>query len=124
MAASVNAPGGGGRPCGTLDFPQSNERTCPLSAQTRFYGLAKRGALSLIAAENSKHRRLPAHPFGAPLDKTLNSILIQGTSMPAPKELTEDLAPLVRRNALALSDTRWERDVEDLIKTLEGLLKN
>jgi hypothetical protein len=51
-------------------------------------------------------------------------ILIQGASMPAPKELTEDLAPLVRRNALALSDTRWERDVEDLLKTLEGLLKD
>ena len=44
--------------------------------------------------------------------------------MPRPKELPEDLAPLVRRNALALSDTRWERDVEDLMKTLEGLLKN
>jgi hypothetical protein len=50
-------------------------------------------------------------------------ILIQGAVMPAPKELPEDLAPLVRRNALALSDARWERDVEDLIKTLEGLLK-
>jgi hypothetical protein len=51
-------------------------------------------------------------------------ILIQGASMPAPKDLPEDLAPLVRRNALALSDTRWERDVEDLIKTLENLLNN
>ncbi|MFL6283537.1 MAG: toll/interleukin-1 receptor domain-containing protein [Pyrinomonadaceae bacterium] len=51
-------------------------------------------------------------------------ILIQGASMPAPKELPEDLAPLVRRNALALSDTRWERDVEDLMKSLEYLLNN
>jgi len=51
-------------------------------------------------------------------------ILIQGASMPAPKELPEDLAPLVRRNALALSDTRWERDVEDLIKSLEKVLKD
>lgn len=51
-------------------------------------------------------------------------ILIQGATMPAPKELPEDLAPLVRRNALALSDTRWERDVEDLIKSLESLLGN
>jgi len=51
-------------------------------------------------------------------------ILIQGAAMPAPKELPEDLAPLVRRNALALSDTRWERDVEDLIKTLESLIKD
>lgn len=51
-------------------------------------------------------------------------ILIQGASMPAPKELPEDLSPLVRRNALVLSDTRWERDVEDLMKSLEGLLKD
>jgi len=51
-------------------------------------------------------------------------ILIQGAAMPQPKELPEDLAPLARRNALALSDTRWERDVEDLMKTLEGLLKD
>ena len=50
-------------------------------------------------------------------------ILIQGAAMPAPKDLPEDLSPLVRRNALALSDTRWERDVEDLIETLESLLK-
>jgi TIR domain len=50
-------------------------------------------------------------------------ILIQGAAMPAPKELPADLAPLLRRNALALSDARWERDVEDLMKTLEGLLK-
>ena len=49
-------------------------------------------------------------------------ILIQGAAMPAAKELSEDLAPLLRRNALALSDTRWERDVEDLIKSLENLL--
>lgn len=51
-------------------------------------------------------------------------ILIQGASMPPPNELPEDLAPLVRRNALALSDTRWERDVEDLLKALETLLKD
>ncbi len=51
-------------------------------------------------------------------------ILIQGAQMPAAKELPEDLAPLVRRNALALSDTRWERDVEDLMKNLEGFLKD
>ncbi|HEX8502606.1 MAG TPA: TIR domain-containing protein [Pyrinomonadaceae bacterium] len=51
-------------------------------------------------------------------------ILIQGASMPAPEELPEDLSPLLRRNALALSDARWERDVEDLIQTLENILKD
>lgn len=52
-------------------------------------------------------------------------ILIQGASMPASQDLPEDLSPLARRNALVLSDdARWERDVEDLMKTLEGLLKD
>ena len=50
-------------------------------------------------------------------------IFIQDAEMPAAKELPEDLWPLLRRNGLALTDTRWDRDVEDLIKTLEGLLK-
>ncbi len=49
-------------------------------------------------------------------------ILIQGASMPAPKELPEDLRPFVRCNAFPFIDTRWERDVEDLIKSLEALL--
>ena len=44
--------------------------------------------------------------------------------MPVRRELPEDLAPLVRRNALEISDARWERDVEDLIKSLESLLNN
>ena len=51
-------------------------------------------------------------------------ILIQGASLPTAPELSEDLSPQQRRNALALSDARWERDVEDLTKTLEGLLKD
>lgn len=51
-------------------------------------------------------------------------IMIQGASMPAQAEVPKDLWPLLRRNALALSDSRWERDVEDLIKSLEGLLKD
>ena len=51
-------------------------------------------------------------------------ILIQGAAMPAPKDLPEALSPLARRNAIAFSDTRWERDVEDLIEALEGLLKD
>jgi hypothetical protein len=51
-------------------------------------------------------------------------ILIQGAAMPAPKDLPADLSPLARRNALALSDTRWDGDVGELIETLEGLLKD
>lgn len=52
-------------------------------------------------------------------------VTIQGASMPRRKELPDDLAPLARFNAIPLSDdARWERDVEDLMKTLEGLLKD
>ena len=51
-------------------------------------------------------------------------ILIQGASMPRAKELPDDLARIVRRNACELRDGRWERDVEDLILDLEKLLKN
>lgn len=52
-------------------------------------------------------------------------ITIQGASMPRPKELPDDLAPLARINDIPLSDdARWGRDVKDLIETLEGLLKD
>jgi hypothetical protein len=51
-------------------------------------------------------------------------ITIQGASMPRAKELPDDLAPIVRRSAFELRDTRWERDVEDLILDVEKLLKN
>jgi hypothetical protein len=51
-------------------------------------------------------------------------ITIQGASMPRAKELSNDLAPIARRNAFELRDARWERDVEDLILDLEKLLKN
>ena len=48
-------------------------------------------------------------------------ILIQGASMPAPSELPKDLVPLLGLNAPAISDTRWERDVEDLIEAISKL---
>lgn len=51
-------------------------------------------------------------------------ILIQGATMPEPEELPEDLSLLIQRNYFELRDTRWERDVEDLMKSLERLLKD
>jgi hypothetical protein len=50
-------------------------------------------------------------------------ILLPGASIPPSKDLPEDLSSLAHHNALPLSENRWERDVEDLIKTLESLLK-
>lgn len=44
--------------------------------------------------------------------------------MPARKDLPEDLSPLAHHNARPLSEDRWGREVEDLMKTLENLLKD
>lgn len=46
-------------------------------------------------------------------------VLVQETSMPREKDLPADLAGLVRRNALAVSDLRWRHDVDRLLKVLE-----
>jgi hypothetical protein len=39
--------------------------------------------------------------------------------MPTSEDLPEDLWPLARRNAIELSDTRWETDVDRLIRAIE-----
>lgn len=49
-------------------------------------------------------------------------ILVQRASMPKPEELPEDLVKLSRRNAVELSDLRWQNDVHDLIGDMEGIL--
>ena len=48
-------------------------------------------------------------------------VLIKGASMPSGKALPEDIAPLARRHALELSDSRWDYDMGRLIDTLEKL---
>jgi len=49
-------------------------------------------------------------------------VLVQGASMPRPQDLPESLTGFSRRNAVELSDTRWEDDVSKLIKVLEKYL--
>jgi hypothetical protein len=49
-------------------------------------------------------------------------VLVQGTQMPAPEQLPDDLKDLAYRNAFELSHTRWESDVAEMIKRL-GLRK-
>lgn len=46
-------------------------------------------------------------------------VLVQDTQMPRPEDLPEELRPLVRRNALELSDLRWNYDVDQLIAAVE-----
>jgi hypothetical protein len=47
-------------------------------------------------------------------------VLLEGTPMPAADELPEPIRALVRRQALALSDAHWTRDVQTLAAAIEG----
>jgi hypothetical protein len=47
-------------------------------------------------------------------------VLIQGTKMPSPSALPDDLKELSRRNATELSDLRWKEDVARLCASLEA----
>jgi hypothetical protein len=55
-------------------------------------------------------------------DLTVIPVLVGGARMPDPATLPEGLRPLTRRNALELSDLRWQYDVQRLMGTLEALL--
>lgn len=48
--------------------------------------------------------------------------LVQGASMPGEDDLPGDLKSLALRNAKEISSTRWEYDVQQLIKALEKIL--
>ena len=49
-------------------------------------------------------------------------VLVQRASLPKPQELPEDLVKLTRRNAVELTDLRWQTDVEQLISVMERVL--
>jgi len=48
--------------------------------------------------------------------------LVQGTALPAAASLPEDLAPLLRRQAISISDEDWDNGCERLIRALEKVL--
>jgi hypothetical protein len=50
---------------------------------------------------------------------TVIPVLVDRATMPRPEDLPEELWDLTRRNAVEVSDTRWETDVERLIRALE-----
>ena len=50
-------------------------------------------------------------------------VLVGGAGLPSSPELPEGLAPLARRQAHELSDTRWRYDVEKLISVVDGALR-
>ena len=47
-------------------------------------------------------------------------VLVDDAELPSAAALPEDLASLVRRQAVSVRDASWHRDVDDLIKRLEG----
>jgi hypothetical protein len=49
-------------------------------------------------------------------------VLVGGASMPSLQELPDDLRALTKRHAFEVSDTRWEFDVGQLVKTLERVV--
>jgi hypothetical protein len=49
-------------------------------------------------------------------------VLVEGAQMPAGEDLPDDLKPLARRNAIELTDKRWEYDVSQLVGTLSKAL--
>lgn len=50
-------------------------------------------------------------------------VLLNGRKMPVTDELPEDLLPLLRRNAVELSTTRFNADVDRLIETLRKIIQ-
>src|SRR5712691_1569140 len=60
----------------------------------------------------------------AALDRGIRVIpvLVQGATMPKPQDLPDDISKLSRRHALELTDSRWQRDVDQLISFLEKIL--
>ena len=49
-------------------------------------------------------------------------VLVQRASMPKAQDLPDDLDKLTRRNAIELTDLRWQTDVDQLISVLEKVL--
>lgn len=49
-------------------------------------------------------------------------VLVEGAQMPATEDLPDDLKALSRRNAIELTDKRWDYDVGKLVETLDKVL--
>ena len=49
-------------------------------------------------------------------------VLVQKATMPKQKELPANIAKLARRNAVELSDLRWQSDVEQLMNVMDRVL--
>ncbi|MDO9161004.1 MAG: toll/interleukin-1 receptor domain-containing protein [Methylococcaceae bacterium] len=50
-------------------------------------------------------------------------VLVEGARMPSEEELPADIKALARRQALELSDSRWDYDCNRLVKAVEALIR-
>jgi TIR domain len=50
-------------------------------------------------------------------------VLVEGAEMPGPDDLPEELAPLAERNALVMSDIRWDDDMNHLVDALQRVVR-
>ena len=48
-------------------------------------------------------------------------VLVDRAGMPTTEDLPEDLGLLARRNAIELSDSRWDTDIERLVRAIEAI---
>lgn len=62
--------------------------------------------------------------IAAALDRDIRVIpvLVQRAAMPLQRDLPDNLTKLARRNAIELSDLRWQNDVEQLITVMDKVL--
>ena len=52
--------------------------------------------------------------------KRIVPVLVDDARLPSAHELPDDIAPMVRRHAVAVRDESWQQDVGQLIRGLEG----
>ena len=50
-------------------------------------------------------------------------VLVDDARLPVAADLPDDLQPLLRRNAAELRDARWDADIEQLLASLERIVK-
>jgi TIR domain len=56
---------------------------------------------------------------GLKRDIVVTPVLVQGAHMPAPEDLPAEIRNLAYRNAFELSHSRWESDVQEMVRRLE-----
>ena len=104
------------------DFPEVIEQA--LSQTDVFLALIGEGWLTSVDALGGRRLDNPGDfvrleiEAALALDIPIIPLLFQSAEMPPPEELPKSLAALARRQALELSDRRWDDDVDDLIAEL------